>query len=102
MQFRKEHDLSQAELAEKLGLTQNQISRYERETISPSYDTLKEMTTLFNTTADYLLGLTDERSITVTRTLSPPEIAIIELLQTTDDTTKQRIAATLRLWLTDE
>jgi transcriptional regulator with XRE-family HTH domain len=94
--------LSQAQLAEKLGLTQNQISRYERETISPSFDTLKEMTTLFETTADYLLGLTDERSVTITRTLSRHEIDIIELLQTTDDATQQRIAATLRLWLTDE
>ena len=60
-------DCSQEELAkrlsEKLGvsISQNSISKYEKETREPSNDTLIALSYLFNVSVDFLLGITDIR-----------------------------------------
>lgn len=59
--MRKQHDLSQAELAERVGLHQNQIGRFERGESRPSADTLRRLANALAVTGDYLLeGVTDE------------------------------------------
>lgn len=57
--LRKEYGMSQAELAEKLGVTQQTISKYENGTREPDSKTLKILATMFNTSIDYLLGNSD-------------------------------------------
>lgn len=100
-QFRKEHGMSQSELAEKLGLDQNQISRYERGVISPSYDSLKHMARMFDTTADYLIGLTDDPSPSTTRSLTEHEAELINLIHYADERLQARVVETVRfLWRT--
>lgn len=49
--------LTQAQLAERLGLTKSVISAYERDVRLPTYDTLISITRIFNVTSDYLLGI---------------------------------------------
>lgn len=53
---RKKLGLSQEALAKKVGVSQKSISKYERGTRRPSYETLTAMADLFNVTIDYLLN----------------------------------------------
>ncbi len=53
---RKKLGLSQEELANKLKISQKSVSKYERGTRRPSYETLVSMSSIFGVTVDYLLG----------------------------------------------
>lgn len=61
--LRKEMNLLQKDLAEKLNLTQQTISLYESEKRQPDYETLQKIADFFNVSVDYLLGRTDEKKI---------------------------------------
>lgn len=54
--LRKAKGLSQAALADILGLTQQAIGKWERNKAMPDYDTLKKIASYFNVTTDYLIG----------------------------------------------
>lgn len=58
-QLRIEHNLSQTDVANKLGLTRNAIGNYETGIREPSLEILKKMCDLFDVSADYLIGRTD-------------------------------------------
>ncbi|MEW6585883.1 MAG: helix-turn-helix transcriptional regulator [Nitrospirota bacterium] len=53
-QLRLERNWKQAELAEKLGIRQKQISSYERGTTNPSTEVLIKLAEVFNVSLDYL------------------------------------------------
>ena len=57
--LREDADLSQAELAEALGIAQTTYSGYERGFREPSLDMLCQIADFFHTSTDYLLGRTD-------------------------------------------
>lgn len=59
--LRKELKLSQFELAERLGVSQQTISKYENGTREPDNNTLKLLSDFFGVSTDYLLGTTDIR-----------------------------------------
>lgn len=52
--LRQEHQWTQAELAERLGIKQKQISAYERGINLPSTDVLIKLAETFDVTLDYL------------------------------------------------
>ena len=52
--------LTQNDIAQKLGLNQTAIGKYEREQLEPSLETLKELSILFDCSIDYLVGHTDD------------------------------------------
>lgn len=54
--LRKNKNLSQYELAEKLNMTQQRISAYEKGKREPDIETLKIFANFFNCSIDYLLG----------------------------------------------
>lgn len=54
--------LSQEELAEKLGITRQTVARWEQGEDMPSQK-VKDMTSLFMCSADYLLGLSEQRVV---------------------------------------
>jgi len=54
--YRERNNMTQEELAEKLGLTQRMISYYENGKKIPSGKTLLRFKKLFNVTADELLS----------------------------------------------
>ena len=56
-EFRKKNKLSQAELAEKLGVTRTTIGYYERAEVEPNIYTLIQLSKLMNRSIDSLLGL---------------------------------------------
>lgn len=55
-ELRLAKSLSQEQLAEKIGLTKQAISQYERGERSPSMDVLEALCDFFNVSSDYLLG----------------------------------------------
>lgn len=61
--LRKGLDLSQTELATKLGTSVSVISRYERDDMTPSIDTAKKIAQLLGTTVGYLIGEAENDSI---------------------------------------
>lgn len=60
-ELRKKKGLSQLQLALKLGLTQNTISRYEHCQREADYQTLIMFADFFDVSIDYLIGRTDKR-----------------------------------------
>lgn len=58
--LREDHDMSQQQVAEYLGMKQPQYNRYERGLRDIPTDVLIKLAKLYNTTTDYILGLTDK------------------------------------------
>ena len=58
--LREDHDLSQQYVADYLKMKQPQYSRYERGLRDIPTDILIRLAKLYNTSTDYLLGLTNE------------------------------------------
>lgn len=58
--IRKEKRMSQMQLALKLGVSQNTVSRYETGERQADYQTLIEIADLFNVSVDYLIGRTEK------------------------------------------
>lgn len=58
-QLREKRGLIQEMLAAKLGITQQMLSKYERDVTLIKVDVLKKIAEYFNVTTDYLLGVSD-------------------------------------------
>lgn len=72
---------TQAQLAERLGLTKSVISAYETGLRMPSYDVLITISRIFKVTTDYLLGLESKQEIDLSG-LSEQEIsALLNLIK---------------------
>ena len=55
--LREDHDLTQQQVADHLGMKQPQYSRYERGLRDIPTDVLIRLAKLYDTTTDYILGL---------------------------------------------
>ena len=66
-ELRKNANLTQQQLAERIGVTKSVVSYYELQERTPSPEILIKLTQIFNVSADYLLGISTEnkRSIDV-------------------------------------
>lgn len=60
--LRKGRNLSQAKLAEELGVSSSLIASYETGARKPSYESLEDLADYFNVSLDYLTGK-DEGSV---------------------------------------
>lgn len=58
-QLREKRGLIQEILAAELGITQQMLSKYERDVTLIKVNILKKIATYFNVTTDYLLGVSD-------------------------------------------
>lgn len=61
-QERERNGLTQSELAELLGVSQQTISKYENGSREPDLENLIRMSKIFHVTTDYLLGLSEPTS----------------------------------------
>lgn len=59
-ELRKQKNMSQYELAEKLNFSRGKLANYEQGTREPDYETLKFLANFFDVSIDYLLGNSDE------------------------------------------
>ena len=78
-------NLTQKQVAERLGIAISTLSGYELEEKHPSYFVLMKLARLYDVSTDYLIGMTEKRNIDVTG-LSEKEInsvaEIVSLLKT--------------------
>jgi transcriptional regulator with XRE-family HTH domain len=58
--LRQEHQLTQEELASKIGINRASLSHYEKNRREPDYNILKQFAAFFGVTTDYLLGYTND------------------------------------------
>lgn len=58
-QLREKRGLIQEILAAELGITQQMLSKYEKDVTLIKVDILKKIAAYFNVTTDYLLGVSD-------------------------------------------
>ena len=79
--LRLKENMTQAQLAQKLGLTKSVISAYETGLRLPSYDVLIHIAKIYNVSTDYLLGLEYKQKIDLSG-LSQAEIdALLNLIK---------------------
>ena len=65
-ELRKSLGISQIEFGKRLNVTKQCISNWENNNIMPSIDMLIRISKTFSVSADYLLGLDDQRTLNVT------------------------------------
>ena len=71
--LRASRGISQADLAKKLGVTQQAVGRWEREQTSPDYAMLKRLSQFFGVSIDYLLSNDDNDSPMMAQALEAHE-----------------------------
>jgi transcriptional regulator with XRE-family HTH domain len=74
--LRLEKQITQTEMARRVGITKVMISSYELEQRQPSYGVLIKLAAFFGVTTDFLLGVAKERTICV-EGLNEKEMAVI-------------------------
>ena len=62
LELRKASGKSQKECADELGVSNSKYNKWENGVNSPDYETLCELARFYNTTTDYLLGMTDVKT----------------------------------------
>ncbi len=65
-ELRRLRNLSQVQLAQKLGVSKQSVSNWENDNIQPSIEMLVAIAQVFSVSTDYLLGLDHRRVIDVT------------------------------------
>ena len=60
---REAAELSQKDLANKIGSVHTVIGRYERDEMKPTIDVVKKLADVLETTVGYLLGETEDREL---------------------------------------
>lgn len=59
-ELRTEFNISQQQLADVIGVSQQSINKYENHNVEPDIETLKAMADYFNVSIDYLVGYEKE------------------------------------------
>ena len=75
--LRKKYNMTQAELAERLGVSASTVSSYERDTTDPSVAVIIKLSVIFDVQCDYLLGLNNHNFVYVDG-LSNKNVALIQ------------------------
>lgn len=57
--LRNKRNISQQQLADVIGVSQQSINKYENHNVEPDIDTLIKIAEFFNTSVDFLIGHTD-------------------------------------------
>jgi transcriptional regulator with XRE-family HTH domain len=82
--LRTQKDLSQAELAEKIGLSHGHITRIETGKFNPSTEVLKKIAELFDVSADFLLDDSADNEYDI-EVKNKPLAERIKLISSLDD-----------------
>lgn len=77
--LRKQHDMTQADLARKLSITRSSINAWEMGISVPSTQSLVELADIFDVSTDYLLGRKICASVGVAG-LTEQDVAIVQTL----------------------
>lgn len=96
--LREKRGLSQSQLADELGVTQQSVNKYENHTTEPDIEMLIRIAKFFDTSVDFLVGNTNiERKYEVTyRTdLNDREMQVMEDFRDIDESSKNAVEIVL-------
>lgn len=62
IKLRKETNITQSELAKRLGIPRTTYSNYENGNRQPDYETLQKIANYFGVSSDYLIGMSEKSS----------------------------------------
>lgn len=79
--LRLQNGFTQAQVAQKLGVTKSVISAYETGLRLPSYDILINISKIFKVSTDYLLGLENIREIDLSGLTEEEIQALLNLIK---------------------
>ena len=79
--LRLKENMTQAQLAQKLGLTKSVISAYETGLRLPSYDILIHIAKIYNVSTDYLLGVESKQHIDLSGLSQEETNALLNLIK---------------------
>lgn len=79
--LRIQNNLTQAQLAQKLGVTKSVISAYETGIRMPSYDIFIYISKIFKVSTDYLLGLERKQDIDLSGLTDEEVTALLNLIK---------------------
>lgn len=79
--LRLKENMTQAELARRLGLTKSVISAYETELRQPSYDVLIHIAKIYDVSTDFLLGAENKKDIDLSGLSQEEKDALINLIR---------------------
>lgn len=79
--LRLHENLTQAQLAQKLGLTKSVVSAYETSLRMPSYEVLIHIAKLFHVSTDFLLGIESKQEIDLSGISKGEVEAILNLIK---------------------
>lgn len=75
-QLRLDKHMTQAQVAERIGVTASMVSSYETDIRLPSFEVMVRIVDLFGVTVDYLLCREDKRFLDIS-SLSDEEAAVV-------------------------
>ena len=75
-QLRLDKHMTQAQVAERIGVTASMVSSYETDIRLPSFEVMVRIADLFGVTVDYLLCREDQRFLDIS-SLSNEEAAVV-------------------------
>ena len=75
-QLRKDKHLTQAQVAQRIGVTASMVSSYETDIRLPSYEVLVRIADVFGVTVDYLLCSQEKRFLDISE-LGDEEAAVV-------------------------
>lgn len=92
--LRKKAGLTQTQLADNIGISQNTLSQYESERRPVSSRVTLELSSFFNVSPAYLLGTSDEMQTTKEAMSSPADISAVK--EVCEEYTANRVNLLLR------
>ena len=97
-ELRIEKGLTQAELAELLGVHQTAVGKYEREELEPNIDTLIKLSHIFESTIDYILGNSDDFGNVATQpNLTEEEQYLLNSFRVLNKVNRERVKAYIEI-----
>jgi transcriptional regulator with XRE-family HTH domain len=84
--LRLQNELSQEQLAKRLGMTKSVVSAYENGIRMPSYEALISIARIFKVSTDYLLGVENKKYLDLSGLTTSEILAIKKLVKTMQGT----------------
>lgn len=95
--LRAEYNLTQSDVANKLGITQQTYSKYENQTINMDSETIIKICDLYGVSSDYLLGIESGKKNSTVKNSSKKKSADADTVayETTEENIKELVKKVL-------
>lgn len=78
--LREKNDMTQTDLANKLGISRSAVNSWEMSLSSPSITNIIEMSQIFNVTADYILSTSNNLLVDISHLSNEEREVVIKLV----------------------